>query len=117
MNRLPALSNALMNLSCASGSVHLRKDNQLVLAAQIGLPSSVIPLIETIPLGKGMAGQAWLRREPVSTCNLQNDETAPIGPGARLVKAQSAVAVPVFALDDTVDAVIGFAFEDIFKHL
>ena len=46
-----------------------------------------------------MAGLAWLRGEPVSTCDLATDATGDVRPGARAVAAQAAVAVPVFEGD------------------
>jgi hypothetical protein len=66
--------------------------------------------IETIPKGKGMAGLAWSRGAPVSTCNLAEDETPDIQPGAKAVEAGAAVAVPVFDEAGRVRAVVGFAF-------
>ena len=112
MSLLSALRNALNELNCVSGSVHVRNGNCLELRAHLGLPSSVIPLIETIPKGKGMAGQAWYRGEPVSTCNLKGDTLAPIRPGARAVDAQSAVALPIMSKAGSVIGVVGFAARD-----
>jgi hypothetical protein len=59
-----------------------------------------------------MAGQAWLRCEPIMTCNLKTDREAPIEPGARKVDARSAVAIPVADQVGEVMAVVGFALGD-----
>ena len=112
MNSRQTLRTALIALEASSGSHHTRRGDHLELVVEIGLPESIIPLIRIIPRGKGMAGQAWLTQTPTTTCNLKTDRQAPIEPGARLVDARSAVAIPVCGPQDTLLGVVGFAFAD-----
>jgi L-methionine (R)-S-oxide reductase len=112
MKFIEDFKTGLKSLGCISGCIHIRKYNELELKAQVGLPRSVVSLITSIPKGKGMAGQAWVRRKPIMTCNLKTDHEAPIEPGAREVDARSAVAIPVTDQEGEVAAVVGFAFGD-----
>jgi L-methionine (R)-S-oxide reductase len=82
----------------------------LALAASANLPAPVIEATRLIPKGKGMAGLAWERAEPVQTCNLKTDNTGDVRPGAKAVNAQAAVAMPVNGADTTLRAVVGIAF-------
>ena len=59
-----------------------------------------------------MAGLALERRIPIQTCNLKEDESGAVKPGAKAVDAKAAVAIPVKSGDDTVRAVVGIAFPD-----
>lgn len=93
-----------------AGSVHRRVGDQLVGTAFLNIPADVQALTRTIPCGKGMAGLAWQRGEPVLTCNLATDTTGDVRPGARAVAARAAVALPVFDDDGQVRAVVGIAF-------
>ena len=102
----------LADAGAVAGSVHRRRRDHLSLEVAIRLPPPVVAAIETIPKGKGMAGLAWSRRAPVSTCNLGTDESGDVQPGAREIEAGAAVALPVFDDDGDVRAVVGFAFAD-----
>ncbi len=112
MNALLPLRTAVETLGATAGSLHLRRGDVLELVGEIGLPPEVIPLILTIPKGKGMAGHAWVTLEPTTTCNLETDREAPIEPGARLIAARSAAAIPVCEPPGTILGVVGFAFAD-----
>jgi hypothetical protein len=94
----------------AAGTVHQREGNSLRLLAAVNIPPPVITATLIIPAGKGMAGLALERKEPVQTCNLQTDRTGDVRPGARAVQAQAAVALPVFDANKEVRAVVGLAF-------
>ena len=59
-----------------------------------------------------MAGLALQRGEPVQTCNLQEDRTGTVKPGAKAVNAQAAVAIPVQDSTGSVLSVVGIAFQD-----
>ena len=59
-----------------------------------------------------MAGLALQRKEPIQTCNLQEDRTGNIKPGAKAVNAQAAIAIPVQDASGDVRAVVGIAFQD-----
>ena len=69
-------------------------DKLLKLVAQRGVPEPVIPLIATIPIGKGIAGAAAERRAPVELCNLQADLGGIAKEGARKTNVQGSLAVP-----------------------
>ncbi len=102
----------LADAGAVAGSVHRCRNDRLCLEAAIRLPPSVLSAIETIPKGKGMAGLAWARRLPVTTCHLAEDESGDVRPGAKAVNAKNAVAFPVFDEAGQVRAVVGFAFAE-----
>lgn len=97
-----------------AGTVHLltREPTEpiLELAASVRIPPPVIEATRLIPKGKGMAGLAWERAQPVQTCNLKTDDTGDVRPGAKAVNAQAAVALPVNGASGTLRAVVGIAF-------
>lgn len=68
------------------GSVHLtepaEREGEIVLVAAHNLPPSVQNGTATIPFGKGMAGTAAERREPVAISDFQADTTGVAVPGA-----------------------------------
>ncbi len=94
-----------------AGTVHVERDDDLWLVADRNIPPPVLAKVEHVARGKGMAGLAQVRREPVQTCNLQTDDTGTLNPAARLVQAQAAIALPVLAADGSLKAVVGAAFE------
>lgn len=93
-----------------AGSVHRRAGEELALAAAVNLPPPVVAIVQRVPKGKGMAGLAFERREPVQTCNLKTDDSGQVRPGAKAVNAQAAVALPVLDARGDVRAVVGIAF-------
>jgi hypothetical protein len=92
-----------------AGTVHLQRGQDLELVAAHNIPPPVMAVVRHVPHGKGMAGLAQVRRQPVQTCNLKTDETT-VKPGARAVDAQAAVALPVIDADGALRAVVGIAF-------
>ena len=92
-----------------SGTVHVIDGDALHLAAAVNIPQKVQDLTRVIPRGRGMAGLAWERGTPVSTCNLQDDTSGDVRPGAKAVDAMAAVAFPV---GSPVRAVVGIAWHD-----
>ena len=104
------LLQSLNAIGGSSGTVHLVVDDQLKLRACCNIPPQVKEAVSEIPLGKGMAGQAWLRNEPVQVCDLQTDIRAPIQPAARKVPARGAIAIPIHDQSGRVRGVVGFAF-------
>jgi signal transduction protein with GAF and PtsI domain len=91
------LDRLLAHFGCAVGTVHLLDPAKglLQLAAQRGLPPPVVEKVGSIPIGKGMAGIAAERREPVQVCNLQQDTSGTVRPGARLTRMEGSLAVPM----------------------
>jgi hypothetical protein len=96
-----------------AGTVHRRLDEQtLQLAAAVNIPPPVQQIVQQVPRGKGMAGIAFEQDEPVSTCNIKDDNTGRVRPGAKAVNAQAAVALPVHDEAGTVRAVVGIAYRE-----
>lgn len=98
-----------------AGTVHLREGDRLVERAAVNIPPPVRAKTAVIPRGKGMAGLAWSRARPVQTCNLKEDDTGDVRPGAKAVDALGAVALPVFeeGLEgEELRAVVGIAYAD-----
>ena len=106
------LADFLVRHGGTSGTVHLYRDGGLRLAAAANIPEKVRHIVAWVPMGKGMAGLALERRIPIQTCNLKEDESGAVKPGAKAVDAKAAVAIPVKSGDDTVRAVVGIAFPD-----
>jgi putative methionine-R-sulfoxide reductase with GAF domain len=104
----------LTTVSAVSGTAHLyvpEKDG-LQLAAAVNIPPPVQQIVDWVPNGKGMAGLALQRRAPVQTCNLQEDRSGNVKPGAKAVNAQAAIALPVISVGGEVRGVVGIAFQD-----
>jgi GAF domain-containing protein len=101
-----ALADVMARIGADSGTVHwLGSDGLLhLLAATPGLPDQVLDAIRVIPVGKGMAGLAVERREPVTTCNIQSDTSGDVRPGARATGLAGALVVPIFDGDHVVGA-------------
>ena len=59
-----------------------------------------------------MAGLAFEQNEPISTCNIKDDSSGRVRPGAKAVNAQAAVAFPVHDAQGAVRAVVGIAYAE-----
>lgn len=105
------LRELLAQVHATSGTVHLHENDGLRLAAAVNIPQPVQQIVAWVPNGKGMAGLALQRREPIQTCNLQEDSSGNIKPGAKAVNAQAAVALPVTTSTGDVRGVVGIAFQ------
>ncbi|MEU6083982.1 GAF domain-containing protein [Streptomyces sp. NPDC047108] len=106
----PWLTNFLVSQGGVAGTVHLVRGDLLEMAAAVNIPESVQTATRVIEMGKGMAGLAWSRQRPVQTCNLREDTTGDVRPGACAVAAQAAVALPVPGDTGDVRGVVGIAF-------
>ena len=98
-NALPEVLDAtLAHLECVTGTIHLLnpETGMLDLLAQRGIPETILSMVQTIPVGKGMAGLAAERREPVQVCNLQTDTSGDVRPAAKDTKMEGSVASPMF---------------------
>ena len=77
----------------------------LELLAAKNIPAGVLDKVRLIPVGKGMGGVAVEKRQPVTTCNLQEDDAGGvIRQGARATGAQGALAVPMLVDDQAIGA-------------
>src|ERR1700689_1911584 len=106
------LRDLLARHKAVAGTLHVVRGDLLAIAGAINIPPKVQEITAQIPLGKGMAGLAWQHDKPIQTCNLQEDTSGAVKPGAKAVGAQAAVALPVHASDGTVRAVVGLAWMD-----
>jgi hypothetical protein len=93
-----------------AGTVHVLGGDALALSAALNIPPKVREIVARIPKGKGMAGLAWERDEPVHTCNLKTDTSGDVRPGAKAVDANAAVAIPIHDSGGGFRGVVGIAF-------
>jgi len=107
------LVQVLNNFSCVTGTLHRTDPSTglLTLVTQHGIPPHVLPMllpkIDNIPFGKGIAGCAAQRKEAVQLCNLQEDLGGVAKPDARKTNVQGALAVPIVGSDGKVIGVLG----------
>jgi hypothetical protein len=106
------LRDFLARHGAVAGTVHKVHGDALSIAGAVNIPPKVQEVTASIPLGKGMAGLAWQHDKPVQTCNLKEDTSGAVRPGAKAVDAQAAVALPVHDGDGVVRAVVGLAWMD-----
>src|SRR6266702_1371681 len=101
-----ALHSIIAHFRADSGTIHmLESDGVLHLkAASKGLPEAVLAIVRKVPVGKGMAGLAVERAEPVGACNIQTDSSGSVRPGAKLTGMEGAVVVPIFQGEKAVGA-------------
>jgi L-methionine (R)-S-oxide reductase len=93
-----ALGCVVRGLDADTGTLHFLEDDGLLhLKASSGdFPPPVLAVIQTIPVGKGMAGLAVARAQPVDACNIQTDTSGDVRPGAKATGMEGAIVVPVF---------------------
>lgn len=103
------LQNIIEEFGCTSGTLHRNEEDGLQLIASVGIPDTVLPRIETIPIGKGMAGLAAERMEPVDVCNLQTDDSGVAEDGARATGMEGSLAAPIIGADGALEGTIGIA--------
>jgi hypothetical protein len=106
------LRDLLARHGAVAGTVHVVRGDVLALAAAHNIPPKVQEVTATIPMGKGMAGLAWQHDKAIQTCNLKEDASGAVKPGAKAVDARAAVALPVHAADGAVRAIVGLAWMD-----
>jgi len=94
-----ALEFLLDRFGCTSGTIHSLdvQSRILQLRAQRNIPHRLLPRIEQIPIGKGMAGLAVERGQPVQVCNLQTNTSGDAKPGARETGMKGSIALPIMA--------------------
>lgn len=93
-----ALGFVVRGFGADTGTLHfLESDGLLHLKASNGnFPPPVLAVINKIPVGKGMAGLAVERAQPVDACNIQTDTSGDVRPGAKATGMEGAIVVPVF---------------------
>ncbi len=108
-DHLASLDQILADFGCVTGTLH-RFDpgsQQLVLLAQRGIPDALLEKVQTIPIGKGIAGAAAERREAVQLCNLQTDTSGVARPDAKQTQVSGSLAVPITDGDGVLRGVVG----------
>jgi L-methionine (R)-S-oxide reductase len=111
MNAREWLEEFLRSQGGVAGTVHrVVADDMMELDVAVNIPEPVQRATQTIPRGKGMAGMAMAEDRCVSTCNLREDSSSAIPPGARAVDAGAALAIPVHDGAGKVRAVVGIAW-------
>ena len=87
----------LEHFQAETGTIHvLEGDGVLHLKAVLGnVPPPVLEAVRLVPIGKGLAGLAVERAEPVTVCNLQTDTSGKAKPGARATGVQGSICVPM----------------------
>ena len=84
------------HFGCQAGTIHrLVEGGFLTLVAHKNLPPPIVQIIQLVPVGKGIAGLAAERREPVSICNLQTDTSGQARPAAVTTGMEGSIAVPM----------------------
>jgi L-methionine (R)-S-oxide reductase len=106
------LRGLLANHGAVAGTVHVVRGDRLAIAGAVNIPQKVQEVTAAIPIGKGMAGLAWQRDRAIQTCNLQDDASGEVRPGAKAVDARAAVALPVHDPAGAIRAVVGLAWMD-----
>jgi L-methionine (R)-S-oxide reductase len=100
------LGLVLTRLGADSGTIHLLGDDGALhlKAASTGIPQVVLDTVRVVPVGKGMAGLAVQRKQPVNACNIQTDMSGDVRPGARATGLQGSVVVPIMRGDEAIGA-------------
>ena len=106
------LRDLLARHRAVAGTVHVVRGDVLAITAAVNIPPKVQEITSQIPLGKGMAGLAWQHDKPIQTCNLKEDASGAVKPGAKAVDARAAVALPIHDGSGVVRAVVGLAWMD-----
>jgi L-methionine (R)-S-oxide reductase len=93
-----ALGCIVRGFGADTGTLHMLEDDGLLhLKALSGdFPPPLLAVIREIPVGKGMAGLAVARAQPVDACNIQTDASGDVRPGAKATGMEGAIVVPVF---------------------
>lgn len=91
------LERLLDHFGCVVGTIHSLDPSAgfLNLRARRGVPDGILDRVRSIPVGKGMAGLAAERCEPVQVCNLQSDDSGVAKPAARRTGMEGSIAVPM----------------------
>ena len=96
------LEQITATMGCSAGTLH-RFDSGtelLTLVAQKGIPEELMPKVQSIPIGKGIAGAAAQSRGAVQLCNLQTDTSGVARPEAKKTHVSGSLAVPILDGDE-----------------
>ena len=104
------LDATIAAFGCQAGTVHRldARSGMLKLIAHRNIPPHIVEIAGTVPVGKGIAGLAAQRREPVLLCNLQTDTSGQARPAAKSTGMEGSLAVPMLT-DGELRGVLGIA--------
>jgi len=104
------LTKVIAAFDCTTGTIHTLNQTSglLELQAHQGIPPFLLPKMAAIPIGKGMAGIAAERRQPVEMCNLQTDDSGVARPAAKETRVEGSIAAPML-LDGELYGTLGIA--------
>ena len=111
-----ALEEIIRRFAADTGAIHLLDGGVLKMVAQVGIPAEVAKIVETVPLGKGMAGLCAQKNEPISSCNIQVDTSGNVRPGARQTGVNGAIVVPIRAADGGVRGTLGIGVHRVYEY-
>jgi signal transduction protein with GAF and PtsI domain len=102
-----ALFEAIAKLGADAGTIHLKAADadELHLAASHEIPHHLLERVQVIPWGKGLAGAAAARAQPIHFCNLQIATSPDIHDDARAAGMRGAIVVPMLSGDDVVGTI------------
>jgi GAF domain-containing protein len=109
------LAATMAHFGAQAGTVHLLQPGEsggeplLALKASAGIPPHIADIVRTVPIGKGIAGLAAERREPITICNLQTDTSGQARPAARTTGMEGSIAVPMLTAAGELRGVLGIA--------
>jgi len=91
------LREVLQPFQSQTGTIHVLNipEQKLHLVTQIGLPPQMLGIVQTIPVGKGIAGQVAAENRSVTICNLQTDTSGVARPAAKQTGVGGALCVPM----------------------
>ena len=101
-----SLTRILAQFGADSGTIHLLGNDGLLhlKTASAGIPQVVLDTVRDVPVGKGMAGLAVERKQPVNACNIQTDTSGDVRPGARATGLQGSIVVPILRGNEAIGA-------------
>ena len=103
------LQAILKEFDCTTGTIHFidPNDGLLHISSHAGIPEHIFPMVEKIPIGKGIAGAAAEKKEAVEICNLQFDSSGVAKPAAKDTKVSGSIAVPILHQDGSLLGTLG----------
>ena len=109
-NENTALQEILRHFDAQAGTVHWldRQSGMLTLGAHHNIPPHITQIVQTVPIGKGIAGLAAEKRAPIALCNLQTDTSGQARPAAKSTGMEGSLAVPML-VNDELHGVLGVA--------
>jgi GAF domain-containing protein len=109
-NATTALREILRHFSAQAGTVHWLdlQSGLLTLGAHQNIPPHIAEIVGTVPIGKGIAGLAAQKREPIALCNLQTDTSGQARPAAKSTGMEGSLAVPML-VEGELRGVLGVA--------